>query len=965
MSFRKPLKIRNESFWLMLLLTALSFGLIIFYVYYRAGEQAKKMAFAVMTSTAEKHAQGIEGKVELVLDQVDYQGELVEMNCEDGDLDLDILNRSLLHLLSHNGSIHATWATFEPEYLKEAGLLANQNKDSAEVSPFWYRTRENGKDDFLSDELPYRNVINKLNLKSDKTEILHTRHIFHDYDHKVSTGEFFTIVTPITLKGKRIGLVGADIKMSKIKQMINGTSMFWQESTILISNDFQIVAHPHEEWEGKYVEMPENLRRRLAAMKPISRVHFNRDGQEEYYETFIPMNIRGVAEPWFLSIRMPMYLLMETSKQTRNYLLVIVFAALVVISLGMSYVVSNWRREINNRKQIAEEYKHTSELLRDILDNSERLLMFTVDKDFKLISFNAEFGRILEMISGAKAHKGNDIFSFFPANYKALERKYKADDRHFTLEKFEYHLIRALDGDAFSITELYGELSFEQFYNPFRNQEGEIIGATCFFIDVTELKIAEEQLMESESKFRQLYETSGDGFVLMSVDRYITDCNDTFVRMMGYDNRKQLLGKHVNEFTPEKWHSLVEYSLNEIQEKGYSAPYEKEYLRRDGTPLPVEVRINSITDEYGNLKGLWGSIRDISERKYIEEELQVYRDHLELMVKQRTKKIENQKLELEKQSESLKKAHDEIQSKNSELAKQHDIVQQSLSDLEQAYKNLKVMQAQLVNAEKMASLGQLTAGIAHEINNPINFVFNNVTPLKEDVAEIKEVISRYREEYAGEELQKLWEEYDVSFLFEEIELLLQGVEEGASRTASIVQELKTFSRTNDQVFDKANVELGIDATLTLLNNKIRNKVEIIKEYGNIPEISCNLGKLNQVFMNILSNAVQAIPDEGVITIKTAIAEGKKVPSISITIRDNGMGMEEQTQNKIFDPFFTTKKVGEGTGLGLSISFGIIQDHGGTIKVNSKVGEGTVFEIVLPIEQPEKKSKTKDKQQVDF
>lgn len=271
-------------------------------------------------------------------------------------------------------------------------------------------------------------------------------------------------------------------------------------------------------------------------------------------------------------------------------------------------------------------------------------------------------------------------------------------------------------------------------------------------------------------------------------------------------------------------------------------------------------------------------------------------------------------------------------------------------ELQAALDNLKRTQTQLVDKEKMASLGQLTAGVAHEINNPINFVSGNVAPLDRDVKDILEILAKYEstvelnklnEKFI--EVDKLKEELDYDFLKGEINDLIRGIKEGAHRTSEIVKSLRSFSRLDENDLKQANINHGIESTLLILRNKLKNRIEVIKEFDDLPEIFCFPGKLNQVFMNILTNAAQAIIGEGKIYVKTKYKDG----NIVIEIKDTGVGMPEDVRKKVFDPFFTTKDVGDGTGLGLSISFGIIETHNGTITVESAPGEGTEFVITLP------------------
>jgi signal transduction histidine kinase len=276
--------------------------------------------------------------------------------------------------------------------------------------------------------------------------------------------------------------------------------------------------------------------------------------------------------------------------------------------------------------------------------------------------------------------------------------------------------------------------------------------------------------------------------------------------------------------------------------------------------------------------------------------------------------------------------------------------------LEKAYNDLKSTQSQLINAEKMASLGQLTAGIAHEINNPINFINANVKPLQRDFNDLLEIISDYRglkPENASAELQRIREkeeQIELDYTSREILELLSGIAEGAMRTTEIVRGLRIFSRLDEAEFNKSNVIEGLESTIILLNSAMQNDVTVERDYINLPMIDCYPGKLNQVFMNIIGNGIYAIHRRvdmevpGRLTIQTRDAGD----AIVICFTDNGCGMSEKTLENMFEPFYTTKPVGEGTGMGMAISYGIIvNDHRGKLHAESVLGKGTTISIELP------------------
>ncbi|NUQ82118.1 MAG: hypothetical protein HUU10_10970 [Bacteroidetes bacterium] len=314
-------------------------------------------------------------------------------------------------------------------------------------------------------------------------------------------------------------------------------------------------------------------------------------------------------------------------------------------------------------------------------------------------------------------------------------------------------------------------------------------------------------------------------------------------------------------------------------------------------------------------------------------------------------------------SESQRK-NNQILEQSREIRKQKDHLEEVNQQLNQTLSEMSAMQMQLIQSEKMASLGTLVAGIAHEINNPVNYINASIHPLKDDISELKSVIRQIRELLAAsggngesdllERLKTVAGQADLQDICDEIDTLLRGVETGSKRTADIVRSLRSFSRRDSGGFKPADIHEGLEATLMLCRSEARDKIVMERRYSPLPEVPCHAGQINQVFMNIVVNAMDAmLPAGGTLTITTGL-DGDQV---FIDFTDTGTGIPEPVMKHIFDPFFTTKPVGKGTGLGLAISYGIIQAHHGTITVTSEEGKGTTFRILLPLEQPEAKQVT--------
>jgi signal transduction histidine kinase len=262
---------------------------------------------------------------------------------------------------------------------------------------------------------------------------------------------------------------------------------------------------------------------------------------------------------------------------------------------------------------------------------------------------------------------------------------------------------------------------------------------------------------------------------------------------------------------------------------------------------------------------------------------------------------------------------------------------------------------QLLQSEKMASIGQLAAGVAHEINNPIGFVNSNMGTLRHYVGTLMSVIDGYSQAVQraapgtplAREIEDIGREADLGYLKDDVADLLSESMEGLKRVRDIVQALKDFSHVGQTDWQYADVHAGLDTTLNIVANEIKYKAAVEKQYGRLPEIKCMASQLNQVFMNLLVNAAQAIRNRGVITIATGAADGW----VWIRISDTGCGIPPQHLKRVFEPFFTTKPVGSGTGLGLSLSYGIVTKHGGRIELASTPDVGTTFTIHLPLVPP--------------
>lgn len=355
----------------------------------------------------------------------------------------------------------------------------------------------------------------------------------------------------------------------------------------------------------------------------------------------------------------------------------------------------------------------------------------------------------------------------------------------------------------------------------------------------------------------------------------------------------------------------------------------------------LEFTAAPLYDDDGQLVGAIETIVDVSERREAENELRKAHASLEIIVAKRTRQLEQVNAQLLEDIDRRRVADEELRRQNKELLELND--------------KLGKTQEQLLQSDKLASIGQLAAGVAHEINNPIGYIFSNFTTLQDYLDGLFKMVQAYQDAEPlisdQEKLQvikKLRQEIDLDFLKDDIPVLMNESKEGIARVRQIVQDLKDFSRIDPkQEWQYANLHQAIDSTLNIVNNEVKYKADIVKEYGDVPEIECLISQINQVVLNIVVNAAHAIGENrGEIKIKTGILGDL----VQIAISDNGSGIPNEILPRIFDPFFTTKPIGKGTGLGLSLSYGIIKKHNGTIEVTSESGRGTTFLISLPIQQ---------------
>ncbi len=475
---------------------------------------------------------------------------------------------------------------------------------------------------------------------------------------------------------------------------------------------------------------------------------------------------------------------------------------------------------------------------------------------------------------------------------------------------------------------------------------------------------ATSTLNANEAKYRELVENANSIILRIDHQGNITFFNEFAQGFFGY-SEQEIIGKNIIGTIMAQvdgaGKDLGVMLINCLQNPAQYTSYENENIRRNGERVWISWTNKALLDHQGIFRGILCIGTDISDRKWAEQELQRANEELETRVEERTTELK-----------------------------------QKAFQLETALHQLQLTQTQLVHSEKMSSLGQLIAGIAHEINNPVNFIHGNLSYIIDYTQDFLKLINVYQQEYSqtNPRIEAVLEEIEWDFIREDLGKIVSSMQIGTERIRQIVLSLRNFSRLDESDMKPVDIHEGIESTLLILQNRLKphhsvTDIQIIKEYGDLPLVECYAGQLNQVFMNILSNALDALqtkrfnylqvnlaaieqqmipakPDEGrteeainqergnsdypqfdlpTIRIRTKVMDSDR---IRIEIADNGMGMTEEIKNNIFNPFFTTKDVGKGTGLGLSISYQIVvEKHLGELQCRSAPELGTLFIIELP------------------
>lgn len=876
--------------------TATSVGTLILLVY----------AFIALTTTSSLHTASQDNQIRKVEENINAHKQYLHGLIERAFVESRILNLTTSRLKSSGASTRATindflksnlennpeflgmWMVWEPnafdgedeDHIGELG-----SDDSGRFVPYWY-----WKEDSVVlvrclyfDESDYY----LLPKKYGKSYLLEP----YTYPIDGVDSVLVSVVIPIMIDGQFQGVVGVDIRQNELEKLVsNLADISGGKATLLSGNNTLVVSSAG----NLDAQKKENDLTFLTSLKPKEILVDN--VQAGSFESInfrfgSVLNIEESQGPWKLILEIPKPVLNGDFMSVRHNLLLLSGVSALFILLLSAYNVSQSKQLISEKTVVENRLFEADARLNSYMEGSSQSAIFSVDKNFNYTGFNSTHRNMMKLSFDCDIEIGDHMPSIIPEDLSSR-----------LTESFQ----RAMKGEVFQYTSLFQEIYYTQSFNPIFDQSHQVIGVSSCVTDVTEHIQAEQQLEEYRDNLEKLVSkrtleiTRQKEFFQKVIDQI-----PALVFVRNKDGEYILLNKLCERLFDSSMEHLIGKTLrethpypNEIE----NAIEEDRDLLQNGTVYQLELKRKML---HGNEKWYYFS----KCRMIVGDEPYVLGVYVDIT--------------------TIKETQLRLQDANKELQETLDY--------------LRSTQMRLMESEKMASLGVLTAGLAHEISNPINYVAGNVSPIRRDLQELIDLIKLKSKDWENAEDQKLLENLDV--LYRELDHLLEGVSEGSSRVIGLINDLRSFSdhRPSD-VMEQIDVNACINSTLNLIRFQPDKYVEFETNLNELPNLMGSSSKLKQVFLNLLTNSCQSIDKEGTVSVFSMEEKGQ----IIVIIRDSGSGIKDEYIGKIFEPFFTTKNIGQGTGLGLAISSDIIQEFGGEIVVDKTSAQGTSIKVILPL-----------------
>ncbi len=862
----------------------IGFTIVAVNVTFVSARTSRKVEEGEIKVNMETHKQLIQNVIRDAHDQLNGITESALLISERSENPRSEINDVLIAHTKSNRDLLGLWMIWDPNILGADTDYINDTGSNVvgQYVPYWHWSGDSivVEVDMFYDTLIFYDIPKRTRRTT----------LFDPYYFKVSGADslLISLIVPILKDGQFLGIAGADISLNEIRNIVNQIGKTEEGTAELIGANGMYIAHPDQSKVGTVVR---HIAGDTTGISGYSIDEIDDQSNLSKVRFMTGVEFGQLSKPWYLILTVPETVITSDFDNVRfNILMVTGVSALLILFL-IVYNEMRWRQDQSEKLHYQKELSLSDARLTSFIESPETFSIYSLDKQMCYTGFNSLHKREMKETFKSDVAVGKNILKLIPMEMRDNARNnYK----------------RALSGEQFTVTSIFNGEYFSQIYNPVYDQNSQVVGLTSSVFNVTDRIIAEKEIEKYKDHLEELVaDRTRELTMQKEFSQKIVDQVPAMIFVRGMDGNYQIVNQKMAESVGLEIKDMVGRSVF------------------DSHPNEAEAR------------------RFLTEDKEIVETGIVVREEMAYRWPDGTNRwllFNKTKMMINDQPFILGVHFDITDVKEAELK-----LNRANEELQDAVEKLKSAQMRLVESEKMASLGQLTAGLAHEINNPINYVAGNIQPIKRDLKEILQLIDFILNEKADDKLTKHYQ--DLEMVFEEVENLLNGIADGAERVITLMDNLKSFSVPVYEAQGEVNLNYCLTTTVNLIQYQAGRRIQFHTDLSNLPRIQGNVDQLKQVFLNLLTNAIHAIPSNGDISIRSLV-QGDE---IIILIKDTGMGIKDTHLNRIFDPFFTTKDVGQGTGLGLSISYRIISEHGGRIFVKETSENGTVFQISFPIE----------------